>query len=85
MWVLLFLLSLLENLRDRRKMFLLAGIFVLVSGVVSCAFMAAWLNIFLLIGYICIIQVMMGWVAVGVGLVMLGFGFLLLVAPQWLF
>jgi hypothetical protein len=69
MWVLLFLLSLLANLRDRRKMFLLAGIFVLVSGMVSCAFMAAWLNIFLLIGYICIIQVMMGWVAVGVGLV----------------
>jgi hypothetical protein len=31
--------------------------------------MAAWLNIFLLIGYVRIIQVMMGWVAVGVGLV----------------
>jgi thiol-disulfide isomerase/thioredoxin len=69
MWVLLFLLSLLANLRDRRKMFLLAGIFVLVSGVVYFAFMAAWLNIFLLIGYIRIIQVMLGWVAVGVGLV----------------
>jgi len=69
MWVLLFLLSLLANLRDRRKMFLLAGIFVLVSGMVYFAFMAAWLNIFLLIGYIRIIQVMMGWVAVGVGLV----------------
>jgi hypothetical protein len=69
MWVLLFLLSLLANLRDRRKMFLLAGIFVLVSGVVYFAFMAAWLNIFLLIGYVRIIQVMMGWVAVGVGLV----------------
>jgi glutaredoxin len=69
MWVLLFLLSLLANLRDRRKMFLLAGIFVLVSGVVYFAFMAAWLNIFLLIGYVRMIQVMIGWVAVGVGLV----------------
>lgn len=69
MWVLLFLLALLANLRDRRKMFLLAGTFVLVSGVVYFAFMAAWLNIFLLIGYVRIIQIMMGVMAVGIGLV----------------
>ncbi|WP_342349759.1 glutaredoxin domain-containing protein [uncultured Nitrospira sp.] len=69
MWVLLFLLALLANLRDRRKMFLLAGTFVLVSGVVYFAFMAAWLNVFLLIGYVRIIQVMMGGLAVGIGLV----------------
>jgi len=69
MWVLLFLLALLANLRDRRKMFLLAGTFVLVSGVVYFAFMAAWLNVFLFIGYARIIQVMMGGLAVGIGLV----------------
>ena len=69
MWVLLFLLALLANLRDRRKMFLLAGTFVLVSGVVYFAFMAAWLNVFLFIGYVRIIQVMMGGLAVGIGLV----------------
>ncbi|WNM62280.1 glutaredoxin family protein [Candidatus Nitrospira neomarina] len=69
MWVLLFLLALLANLRDRRKMFLLAGTFVLVSGMVYFAFMAAWLNIFLLIGYVRIIQIMMGGLAVGIGLV----------------
>lgn len=69
MWVLLFLLALLANLRDRRKMFLLAGTFVLVSGVVYFAFMAAWLNLFLFIGYVRIIQVMMGGLAVGIGLV----------------
>ncbi len=68
MWVLLFLLSLLANLQDRRKMFLLAGIFVLVSGVVYFAFMAAWLNVFLFIGYIRIIQITMGGLAVGIGL-----------------
>jgi len=68
MWVLLFLLALLTNLRDRRKMFLLAGTFVLVSGVVYFAFMAAWLNVFLFIGYVRIIQVMMGGLAVGIGL-----------------
>ncbi|MFZ1747290.1 MAG: glutaredoxin domain-containing protein [Nitrospirales bacterium] len=69
MWVLLFLLALLANLRDRRKMFLLAGTFVLVSGVVYFAFMAAWLNVFLFIGYVRIIQVLMGGLAVGIGLV----------------
>jgi glutaredoxin len=69
MWVLLFLLALLANLRDRRKMFLLAGTFVLVSGVVYFAFMAAWLKVFLFIGYVRIIQVIMGGLAVGIGLV----------------
>ncbi|HBP87476.1 MAG TPA: glutaredoxin domain-containing protein [Nitrospirales bacterium] len=68
MWVLLFLLALLANLRDRRKMFLLAGTFVLVSGVVYFAFMAAWLNIFLVLGYVRPIQIMMGGLAVGIGL-----------------
>jgi len=50
MWVLLFLLSLLVRMRDRRRMAIVAGTFVLVSGLVYYAFMAAWLNLFLAIG-----------------------------------
>ena len=50
MWVLLFLLSLLMRLRDRRRMALVAGTFVLASGAVYFAFMAAWLNVFLVVG-----------------------------------
>jgi hypothetical protein len=50
MWVLLFLLSLLVHLHDRRRMALVAGTFVLVSGAVYYAFMAAWLNVFLAVG-----------------------------------
>jgi glutaredoxin len=69
MWVLLFLLSLLANLRDRRKMFVLAGTFVLVSGVVYFIFMAAWLNLFLFMAYIRSIQLMMGGLAIAIGLV----------------
>lgn len=49
-WVLLFLLSLLVRLNDRRRMALVAGTFVLVSGAVYYAFMAAWLTVFLAIG-----------------------------------
>jgi glutaredoxin len=50
MWVLLFLLSLLVRLNDRRRMGMVAGTFVLTSGVVYYAFMAAWLNVFLFVG-----------------------------------
>lgn len=69
MWVLLFLLALLANLRGRHKMFLLAGTVVLVRGMGYFVFMASWLNVFLLLGYVRIIQVMMGGLAVGIGLV----------------
>jgi hypothetical protein len=43
----MFLLSMLVHVRSRRRMFLIAGLFVLVSGVVYFLFMAAWLNLFL--------------------------------------
>jgi glutaredoxin len=69
MWVLLFLLSLLVNLRDRRKMALIAGTFVLVSGVIYFAFMAAWLNMLLLIGLSRAVQVTLGGIALFVGIV----------------
>lgn len=85
MWVLLFLLALLANLRDRRKMFLLAGTFVLVSGVVYFAFMAAWLNVFLVLGYVRPIQVMMGGLAVGIGLVNVKEFWAFGQGPSWLF
>jgi hypothetical protein len=44
MWVLLFLLSLLVNFRDRWKIFAVAGTFVLISGLAYLAFMCAWLT-----------------------------------------
>jgi glutaredoxin len=50
MWVLIFMLSMLASLGSRRKMLLIAGVFVAVEGVAYFAFMAAWLNLFLLIG-----------------------------------
>ena len=67
MWVLLFLLSMLINLRDRRKMFLIGGVFVAASGLVYFAFMAAWLNIFFLIGMTRMTQLLLGAVALLVG------------------
>jgi len=69
MWVLLFLLSLLVTLRDRFAMALIAGTFVLVSGIIYFAFMAAWLNLFLLIGLSHTVQLILGTVAIGIGAV----------------
>ncbi len=50
MWVLVLMLSLLAALNDRRRMFAIAGTFVAVQGVAYFVFMAAWLNLFLLVG-----------------------------------
>lgn len=69
MWVLLFLLSLLVNLQDRRKMALIAGTFVIVSGLLYFAFMAAWLNVFLVIGLSRAVQISLGGIALFVGVV----------------
>jgi glutaredoxin len=67
MWVLLFLLSLLVRLQSRRRMALIAGTFVLVSGVVYYAFMAAWLNLFVLVGMSTGLRWMLGGVALAIG------------------
>jgi glutaredoxin len=67
MWVLLFLLSMLVNLHDRKKMLLIGGMFVVVSGVVYFAFMAAWLNLFLLIGLSRVTQLLLGGIAAAIG------------------
>jgi glutaredoxin len=67
MWVLLFLLGMLAGQRDRKRMAITAGTFVLASGVVYYAFMAAWLNVFLVIGYSHLVQVVLGLIAVAIG------------------
>ncbi|MFM8331298.1 MAG: glutaredoxin family protein [Candidatus Methylumidiphilus sp.] len=50
MWVLLLMISLLAPMNDRLRMLAVAGTFVAVEGVAYFVFMAAWLNLFLLIG-----------------------------------
>jgi hypothetical protein len=69
MWVLLLLLSILVNLRDRTRILAIAGTFVLVSGAAYFAFMAAWLNVFEWIGMLRPVQVTLGLAAVAIGLV----------------
>ncbi len=67
MWVLLFLLSILVNLNSRVRMLAIAGTFVVVSGLAYFAFMAAWLNVFMLIGYLRPIQISLAVMAIAIG------------------
>ena len=68
-WVLLFLLAMLVNLRSRSRMALIAGTFVVVSGVVYFAFMAAWLTFFMVIGVSRPLRILLAAVALFVGAV----------------
>jgi len=67
MWVLLFLLSVLVRLKDRRRMALVAGTFVLVSGALYFAFMAAWLNLFLAVGLSDTVRIGLAALALSIG------------------
>ena len=67
MWVLVFLLSVLVGLNDRGKMIAIAGTFVFVSGLAYFIFMAAWLNVFLLLGYVRWAEILLGLMAVLIG------------------
>ncbi len=68
-FVLLFLLSLMVHQRSRRRMLFIGTVFVLVSGLVYFAFMAAWLNVFLLLGEIRVVTLAAGSVAIVMALI----------------
>ncbi len=69
MWVLLLMISLLAPLADRKRMLAIAGTFVLVEGISYFAMMAAWLNLFLLIGLSRASQVAIAVIAIVAGLI----------------
>ncbi len=68
-FVLLFLLSLMVNVRNRWRMLLVGGVYVLISGAIYFLFMAAWLKLFLVVGAL-------PWVTGGAGLLALIIGVL---------
>ncbi len=69
MWVLSFLLTLLIYSRSRKKMLIIGLTFVITSGVIYFLFMTAWLNLFLLIGYVNLLRILIGFVALFMGVV----------------
>lgn len=67
MWVLLFLISLLLGMKDKRRMWWLGSLFILTSGISYFIFMAAWLQLILFIGFVTAVRLIIGLVAIGVG------------------
>ena len=68
MWVLVYLISLIVSLNDRRKIWLLVGTFVASSGILYFLFMTAWLNVFLFLGYLRSLTLIIGLGALGAGI-----------------
>jgi hypothetical protein len=67
--ILLFLVSALVGARSRRRIVLVGGAFVVVSGGIYFLLMAAWLNVFLWFGELRLVTVVAGAAAVVAGIV----------------
>jgi glutaredoxin len=63
MWVLLFLISLLLGVKDRKRMWLLGFVFIVASASVYFLFMSAWLNLVLFLGFVSWIKILIGLLA----------------------
>lgn len=68
MWVLLFLLALLINVRSRKKMVWIGGTFIVASGIVYYLLLSAWLNLFLVISYVNLVRIIIGILALCAGI-----------------
>jgi thiol-disulfide isomerase/thioredoxin len=65
----MFLIALMITAHSRKRMLIIGGVFIFVAGTVYYFFMVAWLNLFLFIGYLPLIQMLAGLVAVTVGVI----------------
>jgi len=63
MWVLLFLITLLVGMKNKKRMWILGSAFIFASGAVYFLFMAAWLKLFLFVGFIVWVRAIIGLVA----------------------
>lgn len=60
MWILVVLISLLLASGSRKKMLLVGGTFIFAEALLYFLIMAAWLNVFIAIGYISLIRILIG-------------------------
>ena len=63
LWTLLFLISLLLGMENKKKMWVLGSVFIVTSASVYFLFMAAWLNFILFIGFVIWIRLLIGGIA----------------------
>ena len=58
MWILLFLISMLIGMKDKKKLIVLGLTFILSSGIIYLLFMVSWLNIAMFLNKIRIIKIL---------------------------
>ena len=68
MWVLLFLITTLISLKDKKRLLLLGSIFLLTSGFVYFLIMFSWLNIVVSVSTSIIFRYLIGIFAIGAGI-----------------
>ena len=69
MWVLVYLISVVATLRDRKRIWLIVGSFVLASGVLYFLFMTVWFETYhRFIGHLMPVTIVIGLVALGGGI-----------------
>ena len=66
-WVLVLMISMLAPMQNRLRMAAVAGTFVVVEGIAYFVFMAAWLNLFLLIGLSRVSEIVIASIAIAAG------------------
>lgn len=64
MWILVFLITMLINMKDKKKLYILGTTFIFVSGLMYLVFLSAWFNFFKFVGYVYWIKVIIGIVAI---------------------
>jgi glutaredoxin len=60
MWTLLFLISLLLGMNDRKRMWIFGTVFIIASASVYFLFMSAWLNLILFLGFVIWVRILIG-------------------------
>ncbi len=68
LWIMIFLVTILISTRSRKKLLLIGGTFILASGITYYVILTAWLNLFLVIGYVHLTRILIGAFAMGMGI-----------------
>ena len=68
MWILLFLITMLFNMKDKKKMWILGLTFIITSGLVYLAFMLSWFNLASLVPKLSLLRFIVAVVALGAGI-----------------
>ena len=69
MWILIFLITMLFNMKDRKKMWILGLTFIVTSGIVYLLFMLTWLNLATFISKLSFIRLLIALIALVVGII----------------